>query len=128
MTAAPAIKLSGMNIVDKTIDEAIIAEPPAKPTSNTRTIEEISAELNAEWISDIIAHMAESARRNPDARSQLPRPGSLMGMFFSITASIGIAIYPAGGETADILFKNADTAMYQAKGTERRIVLFCDLR
>lgn len=71
MTAAPAIKLSGMNIVDKTIDEAIIAEPPAKPTSNTRTIEEISAELNAEWISDIIAHMAESARRNPDARSQM---------------------------------------------------------
>ena len=45
----------------------------------------------------------------------------------SIRVSIGIAIYPADGETADILFKNADIAMYEAKGTERRVVLFRDL-
>jgi diguanylate cyclase len=37
-----------------------------------------------------------------------------------------MSIYPAGGETADILFKKADTAMYKAKGTERRVVLFRD--
>jgi diguanylate cyclase (GGDEF)-like protein len=48
------------------------------------------------------------------------------GIVFSIRASIGIAIYPADGETADILFKNADTAMYKAKGTEKRVVLFCE--
>lgn len=46
------------------------------------------------------------------------------GTALSIRASIGIAIYPADGETADILFKNADTAMYKAKGTEKRVVLF----
>ncbi|KJR99778.1 MAG: diguanylate cyclase [Desulfobulbaceae bacterium BRH_c16a] len=44
----------------------------------------------------------------------------------SIRVSIGIAIYPADGEKADILLKNADTAMYKAKGTERRVVLFRD--
>jgi len=48
------------------------------------------------------------------------------GTVLSIRASIGIAIYPADGETADILFKNADTAMYKAKGSERRVVLFRD--
>lgn len=48
------------------------------------------------------------------------------GTVLSISVSIGIAIYPADGETADILFKNADTAMYKAKGTERRVVLFRD--
>ena len=48
------------------------------------------------------------------------------GIVLSISISIGIAIYPGDGETADILFKNADTAMYKAKGTERRVVLFRD--
>ena len=48
------------------------------------------------------------------------------GTVLSIRVSIGIAIYPADGETADILFKNADTAMYKAKGTEKRVVLFRD--
>jgi len=46
------------------------------------------------------------------------------GIVLSIRASIGIAMYPADGETADILFKNADTAMFKAKGTEKRVVLF----
>lgn len=46
------------------------------------------------------------------------------GHVLSIIASIGIAIYPADGDTSDILFKNADTAMYKAKGTEKRVVLF----
>jgi diguanylate cyclase (GGDEF)-like protein len=46
------------------------------------------------------------------------------GVVLSIKASIGIAIYPADGDTADILFKNADTAMFKAKGTEKEVVLF----
>jgi len=46
------------------------------------------------------------------------------GTILSIRVSIGIAIYPADGDTADVLFKHADTAMYKAKGTEKRVVLF----
>lgn len=46
------------------------------------------------------------------------------GIVLSISASIGIAIYPADGDRADVLFKNADAAMYNAKGTEKRAVLF----
>lgn len=46
------------------------------------------------------------------------------GIVLSISASIGIATYPADGDTADVLFKKADAAMYKAKGTEKRVVLF----
>jgi diguanylate cyclase len=51
-------------------------------------------------------------------------PCEFDGIVLSIRASIGIAIYPADGETADTLFKNADAAMLKAKGTEKRLVLF----
>ena len=49
------------------------------------------------------------------------------GTVLSIRISIGIALYPADGETANILFKNADAAMYKAKGTKKRVVLFREL-
>ncbi len=55
---------------------------------------------------------------------RIAEPYEFNGTVFSIKASIGIAIYPTDGETVNILFKNADTAMYKAKGTEKRVVLF----
>ncbi len=59
--------------------------------------------------------------------NRIAEPCEFNGMVLSIAISIGIAIYPADGETADILFKNADTAMYEAKGTENRVMLFRDI-
>jgi diguanylate cyclase (GGDEF)-like protein len=67
---------------------------------------------------------ADATRLAEKMIDQVAEACEFNGVPLSINASIGIAIYPADGETADILFKNADTAMYKAKGTEKRVVLF----
>lgn len=46
----------------------------------------------------------------------LARPFYIEGRVASIGVSIGISIYPIDGEDPDELLKNADTAMYRAKG------------
>lgn len=53
-----------------------------------------------------------TARRVLDA---LARPFELEGMAFSVTSSIGIALYPHDGLTLNDLIKNADAAMYRVK-------------
>ncbi|MFS8086239.1 MAG: diguanylate cyclase domain-containing protein, partial [Acidobacteriota bacterium] len=46
---------------------------------------------------------------------RLAQPFDLDGRQTLITASIGISIYPMDGTDANVLLKNADTAMYQGK-------------
>lgn len=52
------------------------------------------------------------ARKLIDA---LAHPFVLRGQKFSLSASVGIALYPADGRDPDTLLANADKAMYQAK-------------
>ncbi len=54
----------------------------------------------------------QTARRLLDAIAQ---PFEIEGMKFSLTLSIGIALYPEDGDTLDDLIKNADSAMYHVK-------------
>jgi diguanylate cyclase (GGDEF)-like protein len=43
---------------------------------------------------------------------------------FYVTMSIGVTLYPDDGETAEVLLKNADVAMYQAKDIGRNTYQF----
>jgi diguanylate cyclase (GGDEF)-like protein/PAS domain S-box-containing protein len=45
----------------------------------------------------------------------VPEPIDLNGNVVSLSASIGIAVYPVDGEDVETLVKNADAAMYAAK-------------
>ena len=45
----------------------------------------------------------------------LVRPFDIDGNLTRMTASVGISLYPGDGVEADVLLKNADTAMYRAK-------------
>ncbi|PID20287.1 histidine kinase [Sporosarcina sp. P3] len=46
---------------------------------------------------------------------QFNRPFNLKGLEMHIHSSIGISLFPQDGQTAELLIKNADIAMYQSK-------------
>jgi diguanylate cyclase (GGDEF)-like protein len=58
---------------------------------------------------DAAAHIAVKIQE------AIRQPLTVDGRELFVSASIGIAIFPNDGETADILLKNADVAMYRAK-------------
>jgi diguanylate cyclase (GGDEF)-like protein/PAS domain S-box-containing protein len=50
---------------------------------------------------------------------ELENPFTIAGINYRATASIGISIFPRDGDSADLLLKNADIAMYKVKGSGR---------
>jgi diguanylate cyclase len=46
------------------------------------------------------------------------------GTQLAVRPSIGIALYPDDGETAEVLLKNADAAMYKAKQRKAGVLFF----
>lgn len=55
------------------------------------------------------------ARIAAQLRTTLARPIAVSGLELAITPSIGIALYPDHGKTADVLVAHADAAMYRSK-------------
>ncbi len=70
-------------------------------------------------------HAAEVAERIAEA---LGAPFDVKGHRLTVTPSIGIAIYPDDGSTADTLIQHADAAMYHAKDAGRNNYQFYESR
>lgn len=62
-----------------------------------------------------INSVADAARVAERIRQEIRKPWSINGHNFTITLSIGIALYPDDGQSGEELIKNADIAMYRAK-------------
>jgi diguanylate cyclase (GGDEF)-like protein len=52
-------------------------------------------------------------------RTALAQPYDIDGHAYHSTPSIGVVLFPTGGESADDILKHADTAMYRAKADGR---------
>jgi diguanylate cyclase (GGDEF)-like protein len=63
-----------------------------------------------------IHHAEDAAKVTRRLLEALAQPFNLAGHSVVATPSIGIAVFLNDGECIDTLLKNADTAMYQAKG------------
>jgi len=66
---------------------------------------------------------AEVARLACDMVDRIAEEFESSSTTLTLRCSAGIAIYPGDGASADVLLKNADEAMYKAKGTAERVVL-----
>ena len=78
--------------------------------------------LNVTSVDDVMRLASGLARR-------LSKACDADAKIIGIGASIGIAVYPEHGRTAEALLRHADSAMYQAKGTDTRVKLYvveCD--
>ncbi len=58
---------------------------------------------------DVVKHKAE------ELLSRVSQPCVVQDMEFSVTASVGIAIFPQDGDDPHVLLRSADTAMYRGK-------------
>jgi predicted signal transduction protein with EAL and GGDEF domain len=68
------------------------------------------------------------SRRGTGPQGRWRHPSRLAGNEHFLNASIGIALYPADGTSADMLLRNADTAMYRAKEGGRGCYVYFEER
>lgn len=114
------------------VGDELLKETAVRLESCLRSIDIVSRQLESgsEWVNDLVvrlggdeftviladieqAHQASMvAQRIVDV---LSHPFEFSGSVVNIGASIGIAMYPVDGTTADSLIKSADLAMYEAK-------------
>ncbi len=87
------------------------------------------ARIGGDEFAVLLTQIAEPHNAEKVAESILAsigRPFDLEGEAHRLGASIGIAIFPRDGGTADTLVRHADTAMYQAKKRGGHAVVFFD--
>ena len=75
-------------------------------------------------IQTAIKHRSETTRLVDEIHSAIRQPLACMGHLITTDASIGIALAPGDGVDLDQLLKNADLALYGAKGDGRRTYRF----
>jgi diguanylate cyclase (GGDEF)-like protein len=81
-------------------------------------VEDTVARLGGDEFTALLVGVAEPALASRIAsklQRAIKQPLAIDGRELEISASIGIGLYPADGEDAESLLKNADTAMYRAK-------------
>ena len=75
-----------------------------------------------EFVMILADHVADRAMIEPVLNrlcSAIAEPVNMNGLALAVTASIGLASFPADGQNADMLLRQADAAMYHAKSSGR---------
>jgi len=105
-----------------------VAQRLAEMLRGEDTVARLGGDEFVVLISDLGTH-ADTAARGAMAvaekvRAELDRPHDIDGALYSTTGSIGLTLFPRHGTEVDDLLREADTAMYRAKGSGRNRTAF----
>lgn len=111
----------GLNVGDQLLKE--MAERVTSTVWDSDTVARIGGDELIILLEDI--HDPQLATKVADKlRHCLNAPYTIEGKNYYLTTSIGISYYPANGDTAELLIRNADAAVYRAKEEGRNRVSF----
>jgi diguanylate cyclase (GGDEF)-like protein/PAS domain S-box-containing protein len=106
--------------------DQLLAAAARRLTSSLRgsdTIARMGGDEFTVLIGDVV-HAQDAGAVAQKVLGVLARPFQLEDQEVFTSASIGVAVYPADGEDAEDLIKNADSAMYQAKAAGKNAFRF----
>ena len=101
-----------------TFGDKLIIEVAKKLTSLSSTHKEVARISGDEFIVVLhdVASIEQAASIAKKIISLFDTPLTVESKMLNVTASVGVALYPLHGATAEELLKTADMAMYRAKG------------
>ncbi len=103
------------------VGDELLTAVAARLTGSRRELDTVARLGGDEFIISLpdIAGAAEAAIVAARILADLAKPFTVAGHELHADASIGIALYPGDGDTAEALIRAADTAMYHAKEAGR---------
>jgi diguanylate cyclase (GGDEF)-like protein/PAS domain S-box-containing protein len=104
------------HVADRLMESVRHSDSIGRTTDTAQTYE--LARLGGDEFTVLLTNLRDVQDASRVARrilEALARPFSVGGHEVFVTVSIGIAIFPADGDSVDALLKNSDTAMYHAK-------------
>ncbi|MBI5416224.1 MAG: EAL domain-containing protein, partial [Candidatus Omnitrophica bacterium] len=132
MVAVMYIDLDRFKMVNDTlghpVGDKLLVEAARRLTSSVRESDTVARLGGDEFLIILQDFQGESQRQIVALAQEIlglfSNPFTCEGKEAFVTASIGITIYPDDGDDATVLLRNADAAMYKAKGEERNAFRF----
>ncbi len=121
------LDLDNFKVVNDTLGhhagDRLLAELAGRLTSCTRGEDLVARQGGDEFLMVLGDLPRDSHRQVIDAvvgrvQIALAEPFDLLGTEFHAHASVGVSLFPWDGDDAEMLLRNADIAMYRAKGLE----------
>lgn len=107
------------------IGDAVLVELGRRLRDHLRQ-DELVARLGGDEFVVLAAGADASAARGIASRlaEAVARPMTIGKNVLSLTASIGVSVYPHDGVSSELLVRNADTAMYAAKRARQSVCIY----